>query len=594
VSQDSGRLFCIEHGRLRERTPAGVPPGAKVSALSEDDQVMLFFVTGVGLVRLESGRAVPLHAGAPDMRYVTVIHHGGDGTLWLGGSHGLTRLRGGEYKVFTIAEGPFASRVRGISEEPDGLWLATASGLAWFQDGAVSRITTEQGLPENYLRLVLDDRLGHLWLASRSRVVRLDKSDVREVLAGRRAQVTPLLFDATDGWPLTEAPLGSNPGFRAADGRLWMATAKGAAVVDPARLPDAPAVPVRIESITVDGRTEARAEYAPGRGEVAIEYTALRFRAARKMRFRYRLEGLDPDWVDAGPRRSAYYSHLPPGRYTFVVQAAVPGGAWGVEPARLEFTLRPHFHQTPLFYALGGLALALGAAAAHRLRVAQVKARYDAVIAERTRIARELHDSLAQSLAGTKLQIEVAMGTLPDPVSRTRRHLQLARSMVAAGLTEVRRSIWVLRAQAVRGAEGLGSALRESLSRLTSDSGTRLTLDVAGEPRPLRPEVERNLLRVAHEAVTNALRHSGAENVSVTLHFTEDAVRLRVCDDGRGFDPETTRRGGEHFGLLGMAERARALGGELRVESGADAGTEIDCHLPYRPARRPADVEAGS
>ena len=210
---------------------------------------------------------------------------------------------------------------------------------------------------------------------------------------------------------------------------------------------------------------------------------------------------------------------------------------------------------------------------------------YKRQIQERTRIARELHDTLAQSLAGTSLQMEAAMGSLPDGpgASQTLRHLELARSMVAVGLTEVRRSIWVLRAQTARGSGEIATALADGLGQLTADSGISLTLDVRGEPRPLAPEVERDLLRIAHEAVTNAVRHSGAATITATLSFVPSGVHLEVRDDGRGFDPTAAAAAGLHFGLVGMSERARSLGGELRVVSHPGQGTAIDCRLPYRP-----------
>ena len=584
VSQDTGRLFRIAKGVVTEHPLEGALGTWKVSAMSEDEQGMLFFVTGVGLARLAGSRVVALHPGAPDVKYVSQIYRGRDGTLWLSSSRGLVRVRGNDYKVFAFAGGYFASRVRGVIEDEDGsLWMATASGLAHYKDETITPVTTAHGLPENYLRLVLDDGRGYLWIASRSQLFRVSKAEALDVVKGRRASIAPLSFDASDGLATTESLLGSNPGFRGRDGRLWFATAKGVSVVDPARFEiDIPAPAVRIEGVTVDGERVRREEYDPGRGEVTIEYAALAYRSSRKIRFRYRLDGLDRDWVDAGSRRSAYYSNLPPGRYSFSVAASSATGLWNGAPARLELRIRPPFRQTPLFYAACAGAVLLLAAALHRLRLAQMHARLGAVIAERTRIARELHDSLAQSLAGTKLQIDVALGTLPEE-SPTRRHLQLARSMIGAGLQEVRRSIWVLRAQAARGPEGLGAALSESLARLTSESAARLTLDIAGDPRPLAPDIERNLLRIAHEAVTNAVRHARAENISATLHFVDDGVHLRVCDDGVGFDAESMRRQGDHFGLMGMAERARALGGELHVESAAEAGTAIECRLPYRP-----------
>jgi signal transduction histidine kinase len=404
--------------------------------------------------------------------------------------------------------------------------------------------------------------------------------------------VSPVTFDTWDGLRATEATLSNGPGFRAADGRLWFATARGAAVVDPARISvDDPAPHVIIEAMTVDGSRETSAVYRPGRGEVTIDYTALAFRSPRKLLFRHRLEGLDDRWVDASARRTAYYSNLPPGHYRFTVMASNRDGRWNGEPTALEFTIRPPFYKTTLFY-LACAATILGlAAAAYRLRVRTMHARLTAIILERTRIARELHDTLAQGLAGVGIQLHTAMSILPaePPLERVRRQLEQAHSMIRSSLTEVRRSIWVLRAQTARDAKDLVTSLEESLAHLTGDTGTTSTFEVRGEPRPLSPDLERNLLRIAHEAVSNAVRHAGAAHIAIVLDFDRQHVRLSVRDDGRGFDMDAALRKshGEHFGLVGITERARSLGGEFSVVSRPGDGAEIECRLPYHHAELP-------
>jgi two-component system NarL family sensor kinase len=212
-------------------------------------------------------------------------------------------------------------------------------------------------------------------------------------------------------------------------------------------------------------------------------------------------------------------------------------------------------------------------------------ARLTAIIHERTRIARELHDTLAQGLAGVGLQLHTAMSILPrqTALDRVRGQLEQAHSMIRTSLEEVRRSIWVLRAQTAKDARDLPTSLSLSLAQLTADSGTGSTFEVRGDPRPLSPDLERNLLRIAHEAVTNAVRHAGASTIAIVLEFDTDHVRLRVRDDGRGFDPQTAlrRTGGAHFGLVGISERTKSLGGEISMNSRPGDGAEIDCRLPY-------------
>jgi signal transduction histidine kinase len=274
--------------------------------------------------------------------------------------------------------------------------------------------------------------------------------------------------------------------------------------------------------------------------------------------------------------------------------ASSPDGRWNGAPASLAFTLRPPFVRTPAFYLLCIVAAGLLAVGVYRLRVGQMRARFDLVLAERTRIARELHDTLAQGVAGVGLQIETVMKMLDKEPQTARAHLRRAHAMARSSLDEIRRSIWVLRAQTSHGEGGLETTLPSSLLALTRDETAVTGVRVVGSPRVLDAAVERNVLRIAHEAVTNALRHSGAANVTVRLEFAGDGVELSVRDDGRGFDVEAhmAASGKEHFGLLGITERARILGGVLRVESRAGEGTEVFCRIPYR-ARADAAESVG-
>jgi signal transduction histidine kinase/ligand-binding sensor domain-containing protein len=601
MALDNARLFRLQDGRITERTPIDAPRDWKVRAMFEADDGIVFLVAAGGLARLEGRRLVALHPDAPKLRYPHMAHRDAHGALWVCDLRGLTRLQAGQWKTFTFGdqtdEMEATRRVRWVSVEPDGgAWAATSAGLGYVKDERVRLITVAQGLPENYLRLVLDDGLGHLWIASHGYVFRLAKEEALALFEGRLKHVSPLVFDASDGLKTTEGLRGSSPGFRAADGRLWFATGKGLSVVDPARIPKGDvAPPVSIEQVTVDGVKETRAAYDPGRGEVTIDYTTLSFRAPSKLRFRHRLEGLDDDWVEAGAARRAYYSSLRPGRYRFSVMACNWEGAWNGEPATMELTILPPFYQTPFFFLMCGAVVAAAVAAAHRIRVNQMRGRFAAILQERTRIARELHDTLAQGLAGVKFQIDTALATMADEPEIARESIQFAGSMVTSSLAEVRRSIWVLRAQAGKGKDGLGSTVTESLKQLTAESAIDMRTRVSGVPRPLLPEVERNMLRIAHEAVTNALRHASAKSLVVELEFEGEGVCLRVRDDGRGFDPDTYLHGarGEHFGLLGISERAQSIGGELRVRSRPGEGTEIECRLPYDCRTDPGESEMG-
>ena len=576
IALDDGRVFRLRAGRLSEHTPANTEGRRKVRVFFEDEEGLGALVSQEGLCRLRDGRFVPRHPGAPALNFPHFIHRDGERT-WIASSRGLVRVERGQYTVYASREGLPHNRVRWISQDEDGaLWVATGGGLGYLKDGKLHSAALSDGIPENYMCAVLDDGLGYLWVAGQGNIFRLEKRELLDLFAGRIARVTPVRFDTTDGLRTTEAVLSNNPAFRAADGRLWFATTKGVAVVDPRRVSaDRPAPPVTIESQRVGG--------PPGRGEVTIDYAALTFASPQRVQFRYRLDGFDADWVPAGDRRFAHYGALPAGRYRFEVMASNPDGRYTGTPASVAFEIRPPFFRRPAFYLLCLAALGLLAAAGHRMRVGQMRSRLLAVIGERTRIARELHDTLAQGVAGVGLQIETALRMLETQPESAREHLRLAHALSRSSLAEVRRSIWVLRAQTSKGREGLAASLSQSLRQLTAGKGPATNVEIHGQPRPLPVAVERNLLRIAHEAVSNAVRHSSAETMNVVLDFGEEGLRLSVTDDGRGFDAEAhlARSGVEHFGLLGITERARALGGELRVTSRPGEGTEVLCRIPY-------------
>jgi ligand-binding sensor domain-containing protein/signal transduction histidine kinase len=586
ISVENGRLFLLKDGRMTEHTPVGLPSTWRISSIAEDDEGPLFFLNGFGqLARIRDRHVVALDPRSPRLGYAHCIYRDAEGTLWLGTPRGVARVRGTDYRVFTTHDGLPHDRVRWVTGDPDGgLWLATIGGLAYMHGETIRKVTVEDGLPEGYLRVVLDDGLGYLWAASTGHVFRLDKREVRALFDGKIRRVSPLLFDTSDGLRSTETLLSNSPGFRGADGRLWFATARGVSVVDPARIrTDDPAPRVRLETLTVDGvrsrpRPGSSAEYAPGRGEVAIEYTASSFGAASRIRFRHRLAGFDDAWVDAD-RREAYYSNLPPGTYRFEVTASNRDGVWSGQPVGLAFSIRPPFYRTTRFFLACAAAVVAVAAAGYRFHLGQIRARYAAVAAERERIAREWHDSLAQGIAAVGIQLQAIKDKVLDP-EEVRRHAEIAWRMVQSSLEQVRGSIWALRARNLEGA-GLAVVVQETLGFFTTGTRVAGTVVVEGSPYPLHPDVEWNALRIVQEAITNAIRHAGARRLDVTVAYDAGLLRLSVRDDGRGFDGEHALGSSElHFGLLGMRERAMALGGTLSIESELGRGTNVLAGLP--------------
>jgi signal transduction histidine kinase len=312
-----------------------------------------------------------------------------------------------------------------------------------------------------------------------------------------------------------------------------------------------------------------------GHERIAIEYAGLSLAAPQKVRYRYQLEGFDRGWVQAGSERTAFYTNVPPGRYRFAVAASNTEGVWSAVPAEIELQVRPRFFQTGWFYALVAAGLILLGYLLYRLRVRYVEARLNGVMAERGRIAREIHDTLAQGYVGISVQLEIASQLLGHSPAAAREQLEETKALVRSGLEEARSSIWELRSEA-EGAESLPARLTALANRRQRNGKPQMTLEVRGSYRALPRKIEDEMFRVAQEAVENALRHADANRIGISLSYDAKHVELRVSDDGRGFSGDVASfaaRG--HFGLKGMRERAAAIDGVLEVDSEQGGGTAV-------------------
>jgi len=372
--------------------------------------------------------------------------------------------------------------------------------------------------------------------------------------------------------------------WKGADGRLWFPTVKGVAVVDPdhLRINDL-APPVVIESVIVDGATVDLLEgprFSSEKEKFEFHFTGLSYNAPEKVRFKYKLEGFDKDWVDAGTKREASYTNIRPGHYTFRVIASNNDQVWNSTGASFQFYLQPHFYQTYWFYlACVVMALLLGWAS-YNLRVRQMRAQFSAVLAERTRLSREIHDTLSQSFVGIALQIEAASEELMQSPESAQTRLKMAHKMVHTSLAEARRSVWDLRPEALeRG--NLAAAFFEIAEEIKATAAVDAQVEVHGKPRRLSSFVEGHLLRIGQEAISNALKHAQASRIIIELSFDRQRVRLRVADNGCGFEsqaPFSVHSG--HFGLIGIKERVDQMEGQLELRSSPDNGTEVEVSVP--------------
>jgi two-component sensor histidine kinase len=466
------------------------------------------------------------------------------------------------------------------------LWIGTfGGGLDCLRHGRFYHYTSKDGLLSDNISHIEDDGQGWLWLSTTRGICRISKKQLQDFAAGNIARLTPVNYGLEDGLRSAQCAPGypaSGGGWRTADGRLWFPTTRGLAVIDPNAPKRQPAaVAVQLAEVTANGTAidiARPAELAPGNGRIQIHYTGIHLTAPDRVRYSYMLEGLDRDWVQAGKRRIINYNSLRHGNYRFLVRAEIDGGP--ASEASFAFRLLPHFYETLWFRLLAVLLLAASAWGAFRLRLRQIRGRFALVLEERVRLAREIHDTLAQGFVGISSQLDAVAMSLPDNVDLAKQHLKLASRMVRHSLTEARRSVMDLRASALEGHD-LPAALHAGARQWTSGSSVQVQVDVSGEAKPLPEEMEQHLLRIAQEAVANTLKHAEANRIRIQLEMGARRLCLRVEDDGRGFEQqEAFRASGGHFGLLGMRERAERLGGALHLRSRPGDGTEVEVTVP--------------
>jgi signal transduction histidine kinase len=517
--------------------------------------------------------------------FIGALFEDSRGDLWIGTLGGLSKFADGSFTTFNTSDGLSSNTITCLFESAAGdLWIGTnGGGLNLLHEGKFASVTSRDGLPDDVIYRILEDGEHRLWFSSNKGVFRLGENDLNDLIAKRISALNPALYGTADGMLTRECSGGGHPAaWKMSDGKLWFATIKGVAAVDPDHLTiNSLAPPLVIEQIRVDDQvvplqTDARVKAGSTRFD--FYYTAPSFIAPENVHFKYRLEGFDPDWIDGGNRRVAYYTNLRPGNYKFRVMAANNDGVWNEQGAAFAFYLQPHFYQTYWFYAV--LLFLAGAIVwqLYRMRVSRISSQFAAVLAERNRIAREIHDNLAQDILGISVQLELVARLMPAAAEVAKPHLDRARILVRNSMAEARRYVWDLRSQELE-KKDLPTALNDTARRLTRDREVQAAVQVTGTFRALPSQIENNLLRIAQEAINNSVKHAGARRIMIDLHFDTDALQFRVRDDGCGFDPQR-HNGDGHFGLIGMRERAQEIGGELRILSERLSGTEIIVNVP--------------
>jgi signal transduction histidine kinase/ligand-binding sensor domain-containing protein len=518
------------------------------------------------------------------------------GRAWFGYEGGTIVLLKDEgiQRAFPANDSPVGN-VRAINGRGRHMWVGGELGLAFFDGNHFRRIIPADAETFRSVLGVEEARDGSLWLAESRGVIQVPASEVRQALDNPSYRVKYRLFDSFDGLPGTFAGTSTNQTeIQGTDGRLWFAASGGIVWIDPANIStNSVPPPVLIRSVKANGRLSdslANLVLPPRTTNLQIGYTALSLSVPEKVRFRYLLEGVDKEWQDAGTRREAIYTRLGPGDYHFRVIACNNDGIWNEEGARLGFNIAPAWFQTAWFLAFSVCIFLLLLWALYRLRLRQLarqfKVTLETRVDERTRIARELHDTLLQSFQGLTLQFQRGRNLLPGRTSEAIQTLDAALDGAEQAIVEGRDAIHDLRS-ATAAPKALVEEIRalgeELVAKGTDQKGSvEFRIVTEGSSRSLRPNLQTEMFRIVREALRNAFSHSQGRLIETELAYTEVLFRIRIRDNGKGIDPDqrlqAERRG--HWGLRGMRERTQHLGGELEVWSEPGAGTEIELRIP--------------
>jgi signal transduction histidine kinase/ligand-binding sensor domain-containing protein len=532
------------------------------------------------------------YAGLPHAVPVTLFS-GTSGRFWLGYTDDrLAVIENNSVRLFERADGLSVGNILVIAERSGRVWIGGTHNAALLVRSRVFTLRKADGNAFSGVSGIVEDVQGSLWLNTSEGIDYVSRQEIGAFTRDPAHLVTAENFNFEDGLngvaqQIRPVPTAAEGG----DGRIWFTTTTGAYWIDPKRMhrnPRPPPVSIeglisgrRAYSLTHDAKLPAHTT------DFEIDYTALSLSMPSRVRFKYKLDGIDTDWKDAGTRRQAFYTNVPPGDHVFHVIAANEDGLWNETGATASIVLLPAFYQTRWFYTLCGIAAVTFLWLLYRIRLRQLnhqfRARMSARLEERERIARELHDTLLQSTQGLILLFQGFAGRVRDP-EPMRNEMEVALDQADSLLNEARDRVSDLRTIGLD--VNVGDTITRAGEELFADSSTKVVVVTTGTPRQLVPAIADDIYRIAREALTNAYAHAHAKIVEMEIAYDAEQFRLNIRDDGRGIGEDVLQQGSKpnHFGLQGMRERARRSGGRLDIWSRDGAGTEIAFKIPAKTA----------
>jgi signal transduction histidine kinase/ligand-binding sensor domain-containing protein len=574
---------------MRLTEAEGLPQNSVYAVAVARDGALWAGTLSAGASRIVNGAVTTFtNASGLASNTITSIAEGLDGTIWFGTPGGLSAFSRGSWRTYTTRDGLPSNDVNTVFVGPRGIvWAGTTDGLAFVQDG---QLRTCRGMPGALRASIFGltiDQSGSLWLNTTDRVFRVDRDPLL------RCEVTERHvreYGLADGLLAVDSMKRHRTLVTDSRGRVWLALNRGISVADPAHA-DAQTLPAltHVESMSADGGPvdlDGAITIPAGRRRIAFVYTGLSLSVPERVRYRYRLDGIENGWSEPTADRQIVYTNLGYGQYRFRVIASNGDGLWNGSEASLAFEIRPMLWQIRWVQAAAVVIALAAAVGLYRLRLRQLShqlnVRFDERLAERTRIAQELHDTLLQGFVSASMQLHVAVDRLPED-SPAKPAFARALALMSRVIEEGRNAVRGLRSSGE--AHDLEHVFSGVQSELAVGQTTAYRVIVEGSPRPLNPAVRDDVYRIGREGLVNAFRHSGAKAVEIEIEYAPSELRLFVRDDGRGIDPQIARTGATgHWGIAGMKERAARIGGSLTIRSRAAAGTEIELRVPGRAA----------
>ena len=632
----STHLFHIRDGVAK---PYVFPklPGLRVRTLMRDREGNLWLGTnGAGLIRINGTRIIryAIENGLLANDFIRVLLQDRDGSMWVGTDGGITHMRrnstenyGTEnglayFDVTALLQdhmgGLWAGTSRGLShmldghyiqdaatralreeklwsicEDTDGgLWFGTSNGLYRFKRGKLHHFSSADGLAANVIYEILEDGAGNMWLSGPSGISRLKRHDLDALADGSLRQLSLTLYISSYNMEYASLYGGLQPaGWITKQGDVWFPSNLGAIHIA-ANLTESSSPPqIAIDQVVSDGQVEpskSRIVLKPGNNRLEISYIAMLLRSQETLRYRYRMKGLEP-WTDANTRRTAYYTNLKPGHYTFQVQVFEVSNPHQISEAAIYIVQEPHFYRTPWFLTVCLIAVCAAIFGVHQFRLHQMTLRFQAVLEERTRLAREMHDTLIQGCVGISTLLEAALEVGVSEKALNQQLLNYANEQARTTIDEAREAVWALR-QHASGVEDASLVWQRIAGQFSREFGVPIQCAVSGVSFALTESQTHELTMVAREAISNAIMHGHPTRIDISVQFLKDSLELVVQDNGSGFDLAAVRVADDHrhYGLVGMEERIRLLSGNVEIATVAGEGTVVRVVLPRKKREKKA------